>query len=71
MNNVENAVNELSSVLQKYQVLESLPEVKVAYLHLLRALAGARGEAMEQEYWKVRLDAVIATSEIEPVRSRQ
>lgn len=61
MSDVDDALNELSTVLQQYQVLESLPEVKVAYFRLLRALAQAQGEPVEQKYWEVRLQSIGAT----------
>lgn len=58
MSDVDNALNELALVLQQYQVLDSLPEVKVAYFRLLRALAKDQGALAEQQYWDVRLKAL-------------
>lgn len=55
---VDNALNELSAALQKYHVLDSLPEVKAAYFRYLSALAGAKGEHFEQKYWEMRLKSI-------------
>lgn len=63
MSGVDESLMELASVLHKYQVLESIPELKVAYVRLLRAIAAAHGEPVEREYWDVRLRALNATAE--------
>lgn len=63
MSGVDASLMEFASVLHKYQVLESIPELKVAYLRLLRDIAAAQGEPVEQEYWSVRLQALNSTAE--------